>query len=90
MVAVHAHDIMIFGGVSGKLLQKIYFLKITKQTCNLETGNDHKQPQTTSKWPQATKKGLQTTSKQPQATTNNHKPPANNHKRPQVPSKWAQ
>ena len=33
MVTLCTHDIMIFGGMNGKLLEKIYFLKNTKETC---------------------------------------------------------
>ena len=33
MVTLRTHDIMIYGGMNGKLLQKIYFLKNAKKTC---------------------------------------------------------
>ena len=33
MLALRTHDIMIFGGMNVKLLQKIYFLKNAKKTC---------------------------------------------------------
>ena len=33
MVTLRTHDIMIFRGINGKLLQKIYFLENAKETC---------------------------------------------------------
>ena len=33
MLTLRTHDIMIFGGINGKLLQKTYFLKNAKKTC---------------------------------------------------------
>ena len=33
MITLCTHDIMILGGMNGKLLQNIYFLKNTKETC---------------------------------------------------------
>ena len=33
MVTLRTHDIMICGGMNGKLLQKMYFLKNAKKTC---------------------------------------------------------
>ena len=38
MVTLRSHDIMIYGGMNGKLLQNIYFLKNAKETCK---PNDH-------------------------------------------------
>ena len=35
MVTLRTHDIMIFKGMNGKLLQQIYFLKNAKQTAKL-------------------------------------------------------
>ena len=33
MLTLRTHDITIFGGMNGKLLQKNYFLKNAKKTC---------------------------------------------------------
>ena len=32
MVTLRTHDIVIFGGMNGKLVQKIYFLRNAKKT----------------------------------------------------------
>ena len=39
MVALRTHDIMIFGGINDKLLQKINFLKNEKEACK-SSNND--------------------------------------------------